>query len=50
MPAGFTETGLPVGIELLGAPYSERGLLSLAADYESRTDTREPPATAPSLD
>jgi len=50
MPAGFTETGLPVGIELVGVPYSEQRLLSLAADYESRTDTREPPATAPPLD
>lgn len=50
MPAGFTETGLPIGIELMGPPYSERRLLSLAADYESRTDTRRPPATAPTLD
>jgi Asp-tRNA(Asn)/Glu-tRNA(Gln) amidotransferase A subunit family amidase len=50
MPAGFTETGLPIGIELMGPPYSEQRLLSLAADYESRIDTRKPPATAPSLD
>jgi len=50
MPAGFTDAGLPVGLELLGGPYSEQRLLSLAADYESRTDTREPPALAPPLD
>jgi Asp-tRNA(Asn)/Glu-tRNA(Gln) amidotransferase A subunit family amidase len=50
MPAGFTEAGLPVGIELVGTPYSEQRLLSLAADYESRTDTRRPPATTPPLD
>jgi len=50
MPAGFTEDGLPIGVELLGPPYSEDRLLSLAKDYESRTDAREPPRTAPPLD
>ena len=49
MPAGFTEMGLPVGIELVGTPYSEQRLLSLAADYESHADTRKPPATTPPL-
>jgi len=50
MPAGFTGAGLPVGVELLGPPYSEERLLSLAADYESHAGTREPPRTAPPLD
>ena len=43
MPAGFTNDGLPVGIELLGQPNSESLLLELAAAYERAADTRSPP-------
>jgi len=50
MPAGFTDDGLPVGVELLGQPYSEQRLVELAAAYEGRADTRRPPASAPALD
>lgn len=49
MPAGFTDDGLPVGVELLGVPYSEPRLLELAAGYDSVTDARRPPETAPPL-
>jgi aspartyl-tRNA(Asn)/glutamyl-tRNA(Gln) amidotransferase subunit A len=44
IPCGFTRDGLPVGIQLMGRPHSERLLLDLAADYQGRTDwhTRRP--------
>ncbi|WP_253737505.1 amidase [Halohasta salina] len=44
MPAGFTDEGLPVGIELLGAPLADRRLVELAAAYESATEPRRSPA------
>jgi Asp-tRNA(Asn)/Glu-tRNA(Gln) amidotransferase A subunit family amidase len=49
MPAGFTEVGIPVGVELLGQPLAERRLLAMAAAYERHTDLRQPPAAAPPL-
>ena len=49
MPAGFTDGGLPVGVELLGAPHSEPVLIEMAAAYERQADTRRPPASTPPL-
>ena len=43
LPAGFTEEGLPVGVELLGASLSDRTLVGFAAAYEAVADPREPP-------
>ncbi len=43
MPAGFTDDGLPVGIELLGAPFSDRRLVGLASAYEAATEPRRLP-------
>lgn len=43
LPAGFTDSGLPVGVELLGAPFADRQLVSLAAAYEAYADPRERP-------
>lgn len=43
VPAGFTEAGLPMGIEFLGRPFSESLLLSLAYSYEQGTLKRRPP-------
>ena len=34
VPAGFTETGLPVGLQIVGGPRGEADLLSAAALYE----------------
>lgn len=44
MPAGFTDDGLPVGLELLGTPFSEGTLLRIAYAYERQVRPRQPPA------
>jgi Asp-tRNA(Asn)/Glu-tRNA(Gln) amidotransferase A subunit family amidase len=49
MPAGFTDEGVPVGIELLGPAWSEARLLSIAYAYEQATHLRRAPAAAPAL-
>ena len=49
MPAGFTDEGLPVGVELLGTPYAEPRLIELAAAYEATSDMRRSPESAPEL-
>ncbi len=43
LPAGFTDDGLPVGLELLGAPLSDRMLVGFAAAYEAIADPRQSP-------
>lgn len=43
MPAGFTEDGLPVGLELLGPAFSEGTLLRVAYAYERVAHPRRPP-------
>lgn len=50
VPGGFTDEGLPVGVELLGKPYQEHRLVEMAYAYEQATDTRQPPETTPSLE
>lgn len=37
LPAGFTEAGLPVGLQLLAAPFEEEKLLRAARMYEQAT-------------
>jgi amidase len=49
VPAGFTPDGLPVGVELLGRPWSEPKLISVGYAYEQATHHRRPPATTPAL-
>ena len=44
IPAGFTDEGLPVGVQLMGKPDSEPLLVSLAAQLEAELDwTRHTP-------
>lgn len=45
VPAGFTDDGLPVGVELLGRAFDEARLFELAAGFEAATDHRREPAT-----
>ncbi|NYT38829.1 amidase [Allopusillimonas soli] len=49
LPAGFTRDGVPVGLELLGRPYSEQTLLNFALDWELSGNRRVPPIYAPDL-
>lgn len=35
VPAGFTEAGLPIGMQLIGQPYQESDLLAIAHAYDS---------------
>ena len=56
VPAGFSTPtksapiGVPVGIEFLGAPFSEPQLLQIAYGFEQATRARRPPQSTPSLD
>lgn len=49
VPAGFTPDGLPVGIEMLGRPWSEHELLSAGLALEQSSPQRKAPASAPPL-
>ena len=55
VPAGFSEPtdsaplGVPVGMDILGRPFSEAKLLSLAYSFEQATNFRRPPTSAPPL-
>jgi Asp-tRNA(Asn)/Glu-tRNA(Gln) amidotransferase A subunit family amidase len=49
MPAGFTPDGLPVGMDLLGQPWSEPTLLRVAYAYERLAAPRKPPTSTPPL-
>jgi aspartyl-tRNA(Asn)/glutamyl-tRNA(Gln) amidotransferase subunit A len=44
IPCGFTKSGLPVGLQVIGQPFRETELLAVAGAYEGRTDwhTRRP--------
>lgn len=47
VPAGFTDGGLPVGLEMVGLPYGEAALLGLAYAFEQATGHRRAPECAP---
>jgi len=38
VPCGFTNSGLPIGLQISGAPFAESTVLSLAHAYERATD------------
>lgn len=44
VPSGFSEGGLPTGIQFMGRPYQENTILAIARAYQSMTDwhTRHP--------
>ena len=43
VPAGYTDEGLPVGVELLGREFDEPRLFELAYAYEQASGHRKPP-------
>jgi len=49
IPAGFTSDGIPVGMDLLGLPWSESALLKTAYAYERSVAPRKPPSSTPPL-
>lgn len=49
LPAGFAGGSVPVGFELVGKPYGEADLLSLAYSYEKAANPRRAPESAPPL-
>jgi Asp-tRNA(Asn)/Glu-tRNA(Gln) amidotransferase A subunit family amidase len=49
LPAGFSEDGLPIGLDLLGAAFSEQDLLSLGASIERTLKLRKAPFSTPAL-
>ena len=49
VPAGFNGSGLPVGIEMMGLPYHEADLVSLAYSFEQATHHRRAPASTPEI-
>jgi aspartyl-tRNA(Asn)/glutamyl-tRNA(Gln) amidotransferase subunit A len=38
VPCGFTKSGLPIGLQISGAPWAEGNVLRLAHAYEQQTD------------
>lgn len=49
IPAGFTDEGIPVGLELVGKPFDEPTLIKLAYSFEQAAHPRRPPQTTPPL-
>ena len=50
IPAGFTDAGLPTGIELLGRPLEDARLLALGFAFEQSSQPRRAPARTPPLE
>jgi Asp-tRNA(Asn)/Glu-tRNA(Gln) amidotransferase A subunit family amidase len=49
VPAGFSSDGLPIGMDLLGAAWSEQELLSLGYSMERAQGIRRAPFSTPAL-
>ena len=49
MPMGYSHGNLPAGLQILGRPWSEGMLISLAYAYEQATGHRVPPPDYPEL-
>jgi Asp-tRNA(Asn)/Glu-tRNA(Gln) amidotransferase A subunit family amidase len=50
VPMGFTESGLPLGLQMVGRNFDEATLIKLAYSYEQATRHRRPPQSTPRLD
>ncbi len=49
LPAGFSESGVPIGMELIAPPYHEPELIRLGYRFEQLTRWRRPPESTPPL-
>jgi len=49
LPAGFSQGGVPVGLEMIAPPYREGDLLGLGYAFEQHTHWRRPPTSCPEL-
>ena len=49
IPAGFTDSGLPIGLDLLAPAYQEQALLNYALTWEQADVRRRAPASTPAL-
>jgi amidase len=49
VPAGFTEDGIPIGIEFLALPYDEGTLFRVGFAFEQETKHRRAPTSTPPL-
>ena len=49
VPAGFTDDGLPVGLELLGGAFTDVDLLALGHAIQTALPNRRPPLSTPPL-
>ena len=49
VPAAWTDDGLPVGVDLVGRPWSEAQLLALGFGFEQTLKLRRPPFSTPAL-
>jgi aspartyl-tRNA(Asn)/glutamyl-tRNA(Gln) amidotransferase subunit A len=49
VPSGFTDAGLPTGIQFMGRAYAENTIIAIAKGYQERTDwhVRHPAETTP---
>jgi Asp-tRNA(Asn)/Glu-tRNA(Gln) amidotransferase A subunit family amidase len=49
VPMGFTQSGLPLGLQMVGRQFDEATLIRLAYSYEQATHHRVPPRNTPRL-
>lgn len=49
VPAGFTDDGLPVGIEIYGRPFADARVVALGYAFEKASPHRRPAPRAPAL-
>jgi len=43
VPAGYSSTGLPIGLQIVARPFEEPKLLQIAHAFEQTTKVRKPP-------
>ena len=41
IPCGFTDGGLPIGLQVIAAPFDEEAIFRIAGAYEAETDWHE---------